>query len=196
MSSQVTNQDLFQISITTPLFLFCNGTEICLECINPTSGYLRLLILQSVYELSVVLENDKCGDAIAQFYCDAIDTVNDGGGRDLITECLEVRDDTCATEWRMIEAFTDFTLPNCDGFYGSENFTSDKAPALSCPADFGIFCGSLCQPLCNEFSLFSDTATVAYRVLSIVFHVIAIIAGVITILACCMLKTKMYAKYS
>ena len=192
MSSQVTNQDLFQISITTPLFSFCNGTEICLDCNDLTAGYLRLLILQSVYELSVVLENGQCSDAISQFYCNAIDAVNDDS-HDLITECLQVRDDACAAEWRMAEAFVDLTLPNCDDFYGSENFTSEKAPALSCPPDFGVFCGSLCQPLCDEFSLFSDAATVAYRVLNIMFHVMAIIAGVVTILACYVHKAKMYA---
>ena len=192
MSSQITNRDLFQISITTPLFLLCNGTEICLDCIDPTAGYLRLLILQSVYELSVALENDKCSDAISKFYCNALNTVNNDASHDLITECLEVRDDTCAAEWRMVESFLDFTLPSCNNFYGSENFTSEKAPALNCPPDFGVFCGSLCQPLCDEFSLFSEAATVAYKVLNIMFDVMAIIAGVITILACCMHKEKMY----
>ena len=145
-----------------------------------------------MYELSVVLENDQCSDAISQFYCNAVDTVNNHS-HNLITECLEVRDDICAAEWRMVESFLDFTLPSCNNFYGSKNFTSEKAPALSCPAGFDIFCGSLCQPLCDEFSLFSDVATVAYRVLNVMFHVVAIIAGVVTILACCVHRTKMYA---
>ena len=180
LSSQVTNQETLQGQLTTLLISFCNES-------NPADGYLQLLTLQAVYELSVVLENGQCSDAISQFYCNAIDD----DSHDLITECLEVRDDTCAAEWRMVESFIDLTLPSCDGFYGANNFTSEKAPALSCPADFGVFCGSLCQPLCAEFSLFSDAATVAYKVLNIMFHVVAIIAGVVTILACCVHRTKM-----
>ena len=159
---------------------FCNGSD-------SSAGHSQLLTLQAVYDLSVVLENDQCSDAISQFYCNAIDDDT----HDLITECLEVRDDTCAAEWRMIESFINLTLPSCVGFYGVNNFTSEKAPALNCPVDFGIFCGSLCQPLCAEFSLFSDAATVAYKVLNIMFHITAIIAGVVTILACYIHRTKM-----
>ena len=180
MSSQVNSQEILQASVSTLLISFCNGS-------NSSAGYLQLT-LQTVYNLSVVLENGQCGNTISQFYCNAIDDDT----HDLITECLEVRDDTCAAEWRMVESFFDLTLPSCDGFYGVNNFTSEKAQALNCPVDFGIFCGSLCQPLCAEFSLFSDAATVAYKVLKIMFHVMAIIAGVVTILACCVHRKKMY----
>ena len=111
LSPQVNSQETLQPSVSTPLISFCNES-------NPADGYLHLLTLQAVYDLSVVLENGQCSDTISQFYCNAIDD----DSHDLIRECLEVRDesdDTCAAEWRMVESFTNLTLPSCDGFMES-----------------------------------------------------------------------------
>ena len=104
---------------------------------------------------------------------------------------MEVRDDKCAAEWRIIENFFNATLLSCDSFNGIGNFIIERAPILSCPDDFGIFCGSLCQPLCADISLFDDAATVTYEVLNIILHSMSIIAGVVTIIACFLRRAKM-----
>lgn len=138
------------------------------------------------------MENGQCSEAILQFLCNAINAVNNDS-YELIRECLMVRDNECAAEWRITENFFGVPLPSCDSFNESINSTSARAPVLSCPDDFGTFCGSLCQPLCAQISLLNDVATIAYVVLNITFHILSVIAGVITILACFVNKRKMYA---
>ena len=140
-----------------------------------------------MYGLSVATGNDQCGEAVSQFFCNAVSAVSN----DSYKECLEVRDDKCAAEWRIAENFLDVPLPGCDSFNESANLIIERAPILSCPDDFGIFCGSLCQPLCTDISLFYDAATVTYEVLNITLFAISIIAGVVTILISFVHRTKM-----
>ena len=170
--------------------MFCNGHKSCSNC-NDTK-YQELLdqILKPVHDLSHLLGNDQCSEAIVQFFCNGInesDNINDS-----FKECLIVRDDKCAAEWRIIENFFNATLISCDSFNGSTDFIFARAPILSCPEDFGIFCGSLCQPLCAEISLFNNAATIAYEVLNIILHTMSVIAGVITLVICFVYKRKMY----
>ena len=166
--------------------MFCNKSRLCSDC-NKTE-LSELEILRPVHDLSIVLGNSRCNKAVQEFFCDAVTTIDNFT---LIKQCLHVRDDECAAEWRIAEDFFNFSLPDCSSFDKDGNFTTKRAPILSCPDDFGIFCGSLCQPLCAELSLFNDPATVAYRVLNIICHTISVIGGVITILACCLRKRKM-----
>ena len=155
--------------------------------------YQELLdqILQPVHDLSHLLGNGQCSEAIVQFFCNAINEVNNDSFL-LIKECLIVRDNKCAAEWRIAENFFDVPLPSCDSFDESANFTIARAPILSCPENFGVFCGSLCQPLCAEISLFNNAATIAYEVLNIILHTMSVIAGVVTLIACLVHRRKMY----
>ena len=125
-----------------------------------------------------------------QFFSTAINETN-SDNYTLITDCLRVRDDICAAEWRVAEIFFNASLLDCSSFDDDANFVTAKAPTLSCPNDFGIFCGSLCQPLCGEISIFNDTATTVYEVLSVIFHTMSLIAGVVTLFACYLHKQKM-----
>ena len=149
--------------------------------------------MQPVHDLSQLLENSQCSEAVQQLFCNAINKA-DGDGVMLMKECLRVRDDKCAAEWRIAETFFDVPLPSCNSLNesGSLSLIFEGAPVLSCPKDFGIFCGSLCQPLCAEISLFNDAATVAYQVLNIVLHTMSVIAGVVTLIICSVHKRKMY----
>ena len=182
---QITNPQLLQTSGNATLIVFCNGSELCSDC-NVETEFLDQVLLP-VYGLSVATGDDQCGEAVSQFFCNVVGAV----GNDSYKECLQVRDDKCAAEWRIAENFLDVPLPSCDSFKESANLTIERAPILSCPDDFGIFCGSLCQPLCADISLFDDTATIAYIVLNIVLHTASIITGVVTILACFVRRTKM-----
>ena len=143
-----------------------------------------------MYHFSAILGNNQCNDAVLYFYCNAINVIyNDK--YTLINECFKVRDEKCAAEWRIAENFLNFSLPDCSSFDTDGNFVTARAPVLECPDDFGMFCGSICQPLCAELSLFNDAATIAYEVLNIILHTLSLIGGVITFLACCLRKRKM-----
>ena len=169
--------------------LFCNESEPCSDCNGTVMEYKVFLdlILQPVHDLSHLLGNVQCSEAFVKFFCSAIN-------EDSFKECLMVRDYICAAEWRIIENFFNVTLISCDSFNYSTDFVFARAPVLSCPEDFDVFCGSLCQPLCAEISLFNDAATVAYEVLNIILHTIFVIAGLITLAICFVHKRKMYAK--
>ena len=150
----------------------------------------RLKILKPVYHLSFVVANNQCSQAILQFLCNWINIIDDEN-YNLIKECFKMRDDTCAAEWRIAENLFNFSLPDCSNFNSDGNFVTARAPVLKCPDDYGIFCGSICQPLCDKVSLFNDAATAASKVLNIIFHTICLIGGVVTLFVCCLRKRKM-----
>ena len=186
---QVNNIEHYQTSFNTPLIALCNENKLC-SSYNETDEYHELEILQPVYSLSTLLGNTQCGEATLQFFFTAINETNNDNYT-LKTDCLRIRDDICAAEWRVAEVFFNASLPDCSSFDEDANFVTARAPTLSCPDDFGVFCGSLCQPLCDEISIFNDTATTVYEVLIIIFHTLSLIAGIVTLLACCLRKWKM-----
>ena len=143
-----------------------------------------------MYALSTATGNSQCGDAVLQFFSTAIIETN-SDNHTLIMDCLRIRDDICAAEWRIAEIFVNVSLPDCGSFDEDANFVTARAPTLSCPYDFGVFCGSLCQPLCGEISIFDDTATTVYEVLNIILHTMSLIAGIVTLFACCLHKQQM-----
>ena len=186
---QVNNIESYQELFNTPLITLCNESELCSDY-NETDEYHELEVLQPVYALSTVIGNSQCGETLLQFFSIAINETNKDNYT-LIRDCLRIRDDICAAEWRVAEIFFNASLPDCSSFDEDANFVMARAPTLSCPDDFGVFCGSLCQPLCDEISIFNDTATTVYEVLNIIFHSLSLIAGVVTLLACCLRKWKM-----
>ena len=186
---QVNNYEHYQNLFSTPLITLCNESELCSDY-NETDEYHELEVLQPVYALSTALGNSQCGEAVLQFFFTAINETN-GDNYTLITDCLKIRDDICAAEWRVAEILFNASLPDCSSFDEEENFVTARAPTLICPDDFGVYCGSLCQPLCGEISIYNDTATTVYEVLNIIFHSLSLIAGVVTLLACCLRKRKM-----
>ena len=60
------------------------------------------LNLQPVYHLSSVLRNNQCSEAVLEFFCNALNII-DNDNYTLIEECLKMRDSTCAAEWRITE---------------------------------------------------------------------------------------------
>ena len=186
---QVNDIEHYQNLFNTPLITFCNKSKLCSDY-NETDECHELEILQPVYAISMELGNSQCGEEILQFFFTAINETN-SDNYTLITECLRIRDDICAAEWRIVEIFFNVSLPNCSSFDDNANFVTARAPTLSCPDDFGVFCGSLCQPLCGEFSKFNSTATSVYELLNIIFYTLSLFAGIVTLFACCIRKRKM-----
>ena len=164
----------------------------CNDCINNTSPVFHLLlqaVLQPVYDLSLFTANRQCSEAVVSLFCNAIN--DDMVNISLDTECIQVRDSSCASEWRLIETFFNQSLLNCSSLNNAESISFSRAPILPCPDGYGVLCGSICQPLCAEVSSFTEAATTVYRVLNIIFHSIAIISGITTLFACIYHRKKM-----
>ncbi|XP_065911465.1 uncharacterized protein [Dysidea avara] len=188
-SEQLSNVEVFQSAApSVSLLEVCITSGCSNDCINNTSPVFHLL--QPVYDLSLFTANSQCSEAVVSLFFNAIN--DDMVNISLDTECIQVRDSSCASEWRITETLFNLTLLDCDSLNATEHISLAKAPILPCPDGYGVLCGSICQPLCAEVSSFSEAATTAYRVLNIIFHGIAIISGIITFVACIYHRKKMF----
>ena len=191
-SFQVTNVEMFQPSNVSLLDKcnLCKESELCYNCTDDIAE--EFYLLQLVYDFSVVTRNSQCSKAIRSLFCNAVTSYDDD---DITTpldeECVKVRDNECAAEWRLMETFFNVTLLDCNSLNDSGHILLSKAPAQNCPDDFGVLCGSVCQPLCAEISLFNDAATTAYEVLNIIFHSMSVVSGFGTLVACIYDRKKM-----
>jgi len=111
---------------------------------------------------------------------------------DLTEECEEVRDNKCASEWRIVESFYNRSVPNCMSFREDGNITFSRAPKFPCPREFDHICGSTCLPVCGEYSVYMDSKlrSVLYNVI-IIFGIIGLIGGIVTLIACYYNRHKM-----
>jgi len=149
-------------------------------------------VLQTVYNVSSVTDNGMCGEAILSLFCNATAMYD---GCNVITsldkECLKVRDNECAAEWRIVETLFNLTLLDCDSLNKIENISLSKAQTRTCPNDFGVLCGTICQPLCAEISFYDDATTTVYKVFNILFQCTSLLTGLITIVASIYDRKKM-----
>lgn len=97
-------------------------------------------------------------------------------------ECKEIRDDVCSAEWKLLElSLFNNLIPNCSDFIGSDD-TTDIRPNVVCNEQFGLYCDSLCLPLCKEFSQNSDGLTLLQDILFIFAGLSSLIGGTIVII--------------
>ena len=147
-----------------------------------------ILDLYSIYNLSFTLNNaSQCGSDALSFFCNATLLVcNDNSYLvDLTEECKEVRDNKCASEWRIVENFLNKSIPGCTSFSKDANLTFTSAPRLPCTNQFDHFCGSTCAPVCGEYSFRTeDTSTSYIRFMLATCGAIGLIGGIITLIAC------------
>lgn len=155
-------------------------------------------LVQAIHAINLVLNNEQCSNAAVPFFCNATfllcgdDSFDVSSfNMDLKKECLQVRDNDCTIEWRILENIFNVPIPSCESFAVNKNLTFSKAPALTCPDQFNVFCDSVCLPSCEDFSQYSDDATLASYVLVFVFQLIGLISGVITLIACLFNRKKM-----
>ena len=115
---------------------------------------------------------------------------------DLTEKCEEVRDNKCASEWRIVESFFNMTIPDCMSYNENGNLTYSKAPTLPCPSEFDHFCGSTCLPVCDgHFLLTKHTLDLCFYVLAIITGAISLIGGVITLIACYYNQDRVWVHY-
>ena len=143
-------------------------------------------LVQSMLSINTALNNDQCNSSTVPFFCNATYSLcgDDTYMIDIFEECVQVRDNDCAIEWRVLENFFDVPIPDCGSFSGDGNLSFAKAPPLNCSDQFDVFCDSMCLPVCSEFSQTSHDAAVTSNALTILFEVIGIISGIITLIAC------------
>ena len=109
-----------------------------------------------------------CTERIETLFCDAsMECNNESYVKQIV--CQQVRQEYCTAEWRMLEA-----INQSDGLIVCKEY-EETAP-LNCSDQFGLADnGSTCLPLCEKFSLISNTELYA------VSAVISIIGGITVI---------------
>jgi len=168
----------------------CKESKLCYNCTDNIAQ--EIYLLQQVYDFSLITGNSQCSEDILSLFCNVITLYGNGDMKtSLDEECVQARDNECAAEWRLVETFLKITLLDCNSLNDTENISLSRASAQNCPDGFGVLCGSICQPLCAEISLFSDAATTTYEVLNIIFHSMSIVSGFVTLVACVYDKKKM-----
>ena len=128
------------------------------------------------------LVSEECSAAVLPFICQYAYPTCDGDGSPLLItqeQCVDIRDDVCANEWRLI-MITDLAslLPNCEGFEKESNIEVDSKPSnvsepLKCHHQFTEFCG-VCLPSCKSFTQYSDHTTMVESIADIFVGVLAI----------------------
>ena len=153
----------------------CNFTDSdCLDQILYTYEALRTINLPS--------SQQYCSERVETLFCDALmECSNESYVKYIV--CQQVRQEYCTAEWRMLEVHN-----QTDGLIDCEEY-EETAP-LNCSDQFDLANdGSLCLPLCGEFSQYSEEYTTPHVVLYAVSQFISIIGG-ITVIAISYKKRK------
>lgn len=153
--------------------------------------YLNAFITDNAFRtandaLSSRLTSSECRNKFLSFLCAQFiapcNPDDPNAIRPTAEECKEVRDDVCYAEWRLLELSRYAQLlPNCSSLNDSSE-SMDIRPDLVCNKQFGLFCDSLCLPLCKEFSQNSEGLTVLQDILFIFAAISSLIGGMIVII--------------
>jgi len=177
--------------------------ETCQQFISNESIYLldncssrEATALSFVYGTASKRERSECTNNGMQFFCNAI-TFLCGGftflcniSSSLNEECIQIRDNRCAAEWRIVENLFNLSLPDCDNFDDGTSITiASDIPNLQCPDKFREFCRSVCLPVCGK-PLSGDIVDV-FKIMIIVLYIISLTGGVITVIVSIIKRKKM-----
>ena len=113
-----------------------------------------------------------CTERVETLFCNALmECSNESCVKEIV--CQQVRQEYCTAEWRMLEAHNQTDqLVNCIG-YG-------QTATLDCGDQFG-FNGSLCLPLCESFSQFSEDYTKLRYIFFPVCLMVNVIGGIVVL---------------
>ena len=139
----------------------CNFSDLaCVDQILCTNEALRTINLP--------LSQQYCSERVERLFCDAsMECNNDSYVKDIV--CQQVRQEYCTAEWRMLEVNN-----QTDELIVCEEY-EETAP-LNCSDQFSLADnGSVCLPLCEEFS------TIPPAALYIISSLISITGGLIVI---------------
>jgi len=130
------------------------------------------------------LASEKCSALVLPFICQYVyPPCDDNGSPLLITQeqCVNIRDDVCANEWRITMAMEQGSLlPVCEEFGGENN--SVISDTLPCHYQFDNFCG-LCLPLCRKFSQYRVQTKLSVRGITIFSFALELVGGTLVLMA-------------
>ena len=157
-----------------------------------------LEFLDALEEFSSLISKE-CSMVIMPFLCQFIYPPCDGNGNaKLITQeqCINIRDEVCASEWRFAMA-TDLgsLLPVCEAINANHSISTSfteklSAPLKKCHHQFKEFCG-LCLPLCASFSQYTDQVRVNEDIIIITSGIFAVIGGAIMLIVAAIRRKEM-----
>ena len=158
---------------------YCNITNTDCE-FNATA----IVGLHSVYGLGLKTNSRCVTNATLSFFCNAIHLLcDDISSIDLTKKCEEVRDNTCSSEWRLVENFYNKSVPDCVSYADDNNLTFKKAPYHPCPVHFDRFCNTTCLPVCGEYSLLTQDASSNFSIyLAVAAGITGLIGGIVTLI--------------
>ena len=142
----------------------CNfSNSDCVDQILYTYEALRTINLPS--------SQQYCSERVETLFCDALmECSNESYVKDIV--CQQVRQEYCTAEWRMLEVHN-----QTDGLIDCEEY-EETAP-LNCSDQFDLASdGSVCLPLCGEFSQYSEAYTTPHIALYIIFLSMIMIGGI------------------
>ena len=157
----------------------CNFSASDLDCMDQilyTYEALRIINLPS--------SQQYCSERVETLFCDALmECSNESNVKDIV--CQQVRQEYCTAEWRMLEVHNQTDrLIDCEEF-------GETAP-LNCNDQFFLANdGSICLPLCGEFSQFTETYTTVRVVLYALCRFVAISGGIIVVAVSIKRRKKM-----
>ena len=180
---------VFDLGVQNTLFELCQTkSNRSVDLFNDCSDNSTITELNLVYNTASKLHNSQCTENALSFFCNATYSLCDGDiALPLSEECVQVRDDNCAAEWRIVDNLLNTSSLDCGSF---QTANDSFLPTLTCPDNFEVVCNSLCLPSC-DFIVHSDTDVVVYRVLLSFFFIIGLIGGVITLIASVIKREKM-----
>ena len=148
----------------------------CVDQILYTYEALRTINLPS--------SQQYCSERVETLFCDALmECSNESYVKDIV--CQQVRQEYCTAEWRMLEVHN-----QTDGLIDCEEY--EETVPLNCGDQFDLANdGSVCLPLCGEFSQYSEAYTTPRIVLYAVCRLISVIGGIIVIVVSVRKRNKM-----
>ena len=176
--------------------------ETCQQFISNESIYLldncsstEATAISFVYDTASKKQRSECTNNGIQFFCNAITFLCGGfmflcNRSSLNEECVQIRDNQCAAEWRIVENLFNLSLPDCESFDdGTSIVIASDIPNLQCPDKFREFCGSVCLPVCGK-PLAGDIVDV-FKIIIIVLYIISLTGGVMTLIVSIIKRKKM-----
>ena len=140
---------------------------------------------ESLRAVGTVFTNPFCNHTYP-FFCKALELCS--FGQDLTVRgllCTRVRQEFCTAEWRILEVNN-----RSEGLIDCQGFGETAQP--NCTEQFDLANnGSICLPLCKEFSQHAKGYTDGIVGLNAIVHLLNVIGGIVVIIACILNRTKM-----
>ena len=160
-----------------------------------SSAITEELVIKFI-EVLQTLVSDECSSVLATFICQYAYPPCDGNGSPLLItqeQCVNIRDDVCANEWRIVMATEEGSLlPVCEAFESESDSSSvvtrNISEPLRCHHHFREYCG-ICLPLCRTFSQYSDE-DIKFGAITLASYITLSLSGAIILLIAAIVKRK------